>query len=132
MRRAFAPVNWRDGGLTWLRGELSKSSFASRQNDPRTSIECIAAARYISTMTNDLILSDPEIMGGTPCIRGTRMTVYAVEARLRTETPAELIAEYPHLTLEEIEAANRYAIEHPFVELPDARPWRHPKQDAAE
>ena len=83
-------------------------------------------------MDDTLILSDPEIMGGTPCIRGTRMTVYAVEARLRSETPADLIAEYPHLTPEQIEAALRYAAKHPFVEHPDARPWRRPRRDAAE
>ena len=83
-------------------------------------------------MDDTLILSDPEIMGGTPCIRGTRMTVYAVEARLRSETPADLIAEYPHLTPEQIEAALRYAAKHPCVEHPDARPWRRPRRDAAE
>lgn len=72
----------------------------------------------------DHILSDPSIMGGTPCIRGTRMTVYAVAARLRAETPADLMADYPHLTLDQIEAAARYAAAHPFVEVPDSRPWR--------
>lgn len=83
---------------------------------------------YVST---DLILVDPEIMGGTPCIRGTRMTVYAVAARLQTETPAELIFEYPHLTPEQIEAAVQYAGKYPFVELPDGRPWRRNRHSDA-
>ena len=47
-------------------------------------------------MSNDLILSDPEIMGGTPCIKGTRLTVYAVAARIRGgESVAELLDGYP-------------------------------------
>ena len=59
------------------------------------------------------------------------MTVYAVAARRRTETTADLIAEYPHLTPEEIEAAVGYAAEHPFIELPGARPSRHGKRSDA-
>lgn len=83
-------------------------------------------------MPNDIIHSDPEIMGGTPCIKGTRMTVYAVEARLRADTIEQLIAEYPHLTREQIAAAVDYAARHPFVENPDGRPWRRDKRaDAA-
>ena len=84
----------------------------------------VFAGNKYADLSNDLILSDPEIMGGTPCIRGTRMTVYAVEARLRSETAADLIAEYQHLTVEQIEAAVQYAVKHPSVEHPDARPWR--------
>jgi uncharacterized protein (DUF433 family) len=78
------------------------------------------------------ILSDPAIMGGTPCIRGTRLTVYAVAARLRVETAADLIDEYPHLTIEQIEAAAAFAAAHPFSEDPSSRPWqRRRESDAA-
>jgi uncharacterized protein (DUF433 family) len=79
----------------------------------------------------DHILTDPVIMGGTPCIKGTRMTVYAVAARLRAETPADLIAEYPHLKLEQIEAAARFAADHPFAEAANSRPWRGERQSDA-
>ena len=76
-------------------------------------------------MTDPLILSDPEIMGGTPCIKGTRLTVYAVAARLNGgDTVAELIEDYPHLTLEGIQAAAEFAARVPYEEEPDGRPWR--------
>jgi uncharacterized protein (DUF433 family) len=76
-------------------------------------------------MDNTLILEDPEIMGGTPCIRGTRITVYAVAARIRGgETIAELLNGYPDLGPEHVAAAIEYADRVPFVEHPDGRPWR--------
>ncbi len=47
----------------------------------------------------DLIRIDPEIMGGTPCIAGTRITVYAIAARFNGgETVEELIADWPYIT----------------------------------
>ena len=85
-------------------------------------------------MTNsrdDLILSDPEIMGGTPCIKGTRLTVYVVAARIRGgETVAELLDGYPpEFTEEHVRAAIEYADRVPFEEHPDGRPWRKKKAD---
>ena len=81
----------------------------------------------------DLIISDPEILGGTPCIVTTRLPVYAVAARLRAgETAASIFDGYPDLTEEHALAALAYAQAHPFVEHPDARPWRKLKADAAE
>lgn len=66
-----------------------------------------------------------EIMGGTPVIRGTRMTVYAVRGRLDGGDPMEdLLSEYPHINREAFETALLYARTHPFVGRPGGRPWR--------
>lgn len=79
-------------------------------------------------MADDLILADPEIMGGTPCIKGTRITVYAVAARIGGgETVAELLDGYPDLDERHVRAAIAYADQVPFVEDLDARPWRKVK-----
>lgn len=85
-------------------------------------------------MADQLILSDPEIMGGTPCIRGTRLTVYAVAARIRGgESVAELLDGYPpEFTEAHVRAAIEYADRVPFVEHPDGRPWRKTHKQAAE
>ena len=81
---------------------------------------------------SDLIRVDPEIMGGTPCIAGTRITVYAIAARFNGgETIEELLADWPYITKAQIEAAVDYAARTPFVEDPDGRPWRKVKADAA-
>ena len=84
---------------------------------------------------DQLIVSNPEVMGGTPCLKGTRLTVYAVRARIKGgETVAELLAGYPpELTEVHVRAAIDYANRVPFVEAPDSRPWRGggAKQSAA-
>jgi uncharacterized protein (DUF433 family) len=82
----------------------------------------------------DLIRIDPEIMGGTPCIAGTRITVYAIAARFNGgETVEELIADWPYITRAAVEASIAYAARIPFAEDPDGRPWRKakPKAEAA-
>jgi uncharacterized protein (DUF433 family) len=76
-------------------------------------------------MESDLILIDPDIMGGTPCIRGTRITVYCVAARINGGDPVEQVLEdYPYISKAEIAAAVAYAARVPFEEDPDGRPWR--------
>ena len=85
-------------------------------------------------LKSDLIVSDPDILGGTPCIISTRMPVYAVAARYKAGEPAaEIIDGYPDLSVAHVLAAVSYASAHPFVEDPDGRPWRKPsRREAAE
>ncbi len=70
------------------------------------------------------IVVDPEILGGTPVIRGTRLSVYAVRARLEGgETLDDMRADYPHVSRAALEAAALYARAHPLVGRPSGRPW---------
>jgi len=56
------------------------------------------------------ITSDPEICGGRPCIKGTRMRVAdIVEAIAHGATPEELLADFDYLTADDIAAALLYA-----------------------
>ncbi|WP_397546606.1 DUF433 domain-containing protein [Rhodothermus marinus] len=55
------------------------------------------------------IVLDPEIMGGKPTIRGTRITVGTILNQLRFQTREELLQDYPELTPEDIDAALAYA-----------------------
>ena len=56
------------------------------------------------------ISHDMEIMGGKPCIKGTRCTVGMIVSRLSEGMTAEaLVAEYPYLSLEDVAEALRYA-----------------------
>ncbi len=85
-------------------------------------------------MTNDLIRSDPDILGGTPCIVSTRLPVYAVAARVKAgESAASILDGYDDLTDEHVKAAVAYAELHPFFEDPNGRPWRsRPQWQAVE
>jgi uncharacterized protein (DUF433 family) len=70
------------------------------------------------------ITVDQEIMGGTPVIRGTRMTVYSVLGQIdHGDSIDDILGDNPHLTRAAIEAAVIYARTHPFVARPDGRPW---------
>ena len=72
------------------------------------------------------IVSDPEILGGTPVIAGTRLTVYAILGRMQDgETVGDLAADYPEVPREAFAAAELYARTHPLRGRPSGRPWRN-------
>jgi uncharacterized protein (DUF433 family) len=53
---------------------------------------------------------DPDICGGRPCIRGTRMRVSdLIEMLASGASKAEILADYDYLTDEDISAALAYA-----------------------
>ncbi|WP_022853069.1 DUF433 domain-containing protein [Thermodesulfatator atlanticus] len=58
----------------------------------------------------DRITFDPNIMGGKPCIRGTRVTVGAILGLLASGTNKKEILElYPYLEEEDIDQALAFA-----------------------
>jgi uncharacterized protein (DUF433 family) len=60
-------------------------------------------------MTTERIEMNLAVMMGKPVIRGTRITVELLLRKLAEgETEAELLEDYPHLTLEDIRAAIAY------------------------
>ena len=51
------------------------------------------------------ITCDPNVMAGKPVIRGTRLTVaYILNLRAHGATEEEILAEYPGLTPEDLQA----------------------------
>lgn len=61
-------------------------------------------------MTSDRIEIHPKVMLGKPMIRGTRIPLELLVAKLRDGTTQEdLLDAYPRLTQADIEAAIRYA-----------------------
>jgi uncharacterized protein (DUF433 family) len=56
------------------------------------------------------VTHDPAVMGGRPCLRGLRVTVGTIIGLLATEHSAdEILAAYPYLEKEDIQAALSYA-----------------------
>lgn len=74
--------------------------------------------RYITT--------DPEIFGGVPIIKGTRIPVYAIHGRLADgDTIDDLLEDYPEISREAFVTADIYARTHPERGRPvvAGRPW---------
>lgn len=58
----------------------------------------------------DRIVSDPEILGGKPVIRGTRISVEMILEWMGSGASREdIVQQYAHLTEEDVEQALRYA-----------------------
>ncbi len=72
------------------------------------------------------ITSEAGILGGTPVIAGTRLTVYAVLGRLQDgDGVDDLVEDHPGIPREAFEAAALYARAHPLRGRPSGRPWRN-------
>lgn len=70
------------------------------------------------------IVQDDAILGGTPVIRGTRMTVYSVLGRIEHgDSIDDILEENPDISRDALTAAVTYARAHPLVGRPGGRPW---------
>ena len=59
------------------------------------------------------ITSDPAVMMGKPCVRGTRITVELILRKLGYgNTIDELLADYPHITREDVLAAQAFVADY--------------------
>jgi uncharacterized protein (DUF433 family) len=72
-----------------------------------------------------IIVSDPDILGGSPVIRGTRITANSILGRLNDgETVESILEDYPYLDRTSIEAAALYARANPPRGRPSGKLWR--------
>ena len=76
---------------------------------------CAAAGvhrSYHRSVNFERITTDPDVMGGLPCIRGLRFPVATVVAMVADGmTNEEILAEHPDLTPEDIHESLLYAAE---------------------
>ena len=57
------------------------------------------------------IVCDPEVLGGNPCIKGTRISVeFVLELAASGASRDDILRAYPHLSDEDVEEAMRYAV----------------------
>lgn len=64
-------------------------------------------------MTYERIEINPEVMGGKPVIRGTRLPVETILRKLGAGlTPEAIMADHPRLTLDDIRAAQAFAADY--------------------
>jgi uncharacterized protein (DUF433 family) len=71
-----------------------------------------------------LVVSDPDILGGDPVFRGTRIPVHLIATLLgQGSTEQELLEAYPRLTAEMVQRAPIYASAYPQRGRPRRQPW---------
>jgi uncharacterized protein (DUF433 family) len=64
-------------------------------------------------MKHEMIEINPQIMGGKPVIKGTRLTVELILRELGGGMPVDdMLAEHPRLTIEAIRAAQSFAADY--------------------
>ena len=70
---------------------------------------------------HDRIVRDPHIVGGEPVIKGTRVTLRTVLASLAEgATTAEILADFPTLTEDDVRAPTAFAATSAQEDLPIA------------
>jgi uncharacterized protein (DUF433 family) len=58
------------------------------------------------------VTSNPEIMGGMPCVRGTRVPAATIVMELRAgSSDVDIFHHYPSLPIDGIDAVRRWAVE---------------------
>ncbi|MEJ1161821.1 DUF433 domain-containing protein [Prosthecomicrobium sp. N25] len=66
------------------------------------------------------IVSNPEIMGGRPCIAGTRIPADAIVAQIRAGlADADIFRHYPGLPVDGIEVVRTWALDQGLSLTPD-------------
>jgi uncharacterized protein (DUF433 family) len=122
LREWFAPVDL-DTPLGRELYEALRIFLASESRFPRQTVEiCVlkseldrasdssVASRSLDRRLLARITADPGVCGGRPCIRGTRMRVSDIVDMIAAgATPAEIVADFPYVTEEDITAALAFA-----------------------
>jgi uncharacterized protein (DUF433 family) len=116
-RKVFDALGDAPRNVVSLEGGLIKIDL----REPR---RALAASLRDLRWARRLVVSDPEILGGDPVFRGTRVPVHLVaESVAQGSKTAELIKSYPRLTAEMIRLAPVYAAAYPLRGRPRRQPW---------
>ena len=82
--------------------------------DTASVADVVARTRRYLDARDRWIASDPQVKGGVPVIRGTRIGVHSVKQRLDGgDTIHDLVADFPEIPPEAFEAAALYSQTHP-------------------
>ena len=117
-RKVFDAVAEAPRNTVSLEGGLIKIDLREPRRALAASLRDLRRARRLA-------VSDPQILGGDPVFRGTRVPVHVIaELVAQGSSPAELIEGYPRLTAEMIRLAPVYAAAYPLRGRPRRQPWR--------
>jgi len=84
----------------------------------------LAASLRELRRARQLVTSDPDIKGGEPAFRGTRVQVHLIAGLIaQGESAEDLLASYPRINSEMIRLAPIYAAAYPLRGRPRKQPW---------
>jgi uncharacterized protein (DUF433 family) len=93
--------------------------------DLREPRRALAASLWALRRARSLVISDPDILGGDPVFRGTRVPVHSIATLVgQGSTQAEILQGYPRLTPEMLQLAPVYAQAYPLRGRPRKQPWQ--------
>jgi uncharacterized protein (DUF433 family) len=117
-RRVFDALATAPRNEISLEGGLLKIDLREPRRELAASMRDLRRARRT-------VVSDPEILGGDPVFRGTRVPVHLIAELVAQGTkPTELMESYPRVTAEMIRLAPVYALAYPLRGRPRKQPWR--------
>jgi len=101
--------------------------FGGLSLDIKDIVKEVRSKLILLNRARKMVIEDPEIRGGEPCIRGTRIGVYEIGAMLEQgASEEELLAGYPSLHREQLRLARIYAHAYPRRGRPPRHPWHRP------
>ena len=116
-RELFEALTDAERSTVSLEGGLIKVDLREPRRELASALRELRRARQ-------LVVTDPEIFGGEPVFRGTRVPVHAIAAQLGGgETEAGLREAYPRLTGDMVRLAPLYAAAYPSRGRPRTQPW---------
>lgn len=117
-REVFDALAGASRNTVLVEGGFLKIDLREPRRELATSLRTLRRARR-------LVCCDPDVLGGEPVFRDTRIQVHLIATLLRQgSTEAELLAGYPRLTAEMIRIAPIYADAYPLRGRPRTQPWR--------
>jgi uncharacterized protein (DUF433 family) len=120
-RKVFDALAEAPRNVVSLEGGLLKFDLREPRRELAASLRDLRRAR-------SLVVTDPEILGGDPVFRGTRVPVHMIaDLVAQGSAQAELLEGYPRLTAEMIRLAPVYAAAYPLRGRPRNHPWRDQK-----
>jgi len=116
-REVFAALATAPRNTVSLEGGFLKIDLQEPRRELATKLRELRRARA-------LVVSDPDIMGGDPVFKGTRIPVHMIaDIRAQGETAQDLLESYPRLTAEMVRLAPVYAAAYPLRGRPRKQPW---------
>jgi len=115
----------------WQKTGARSMSFAGLVVDFRAIAAQVRASLSKLERARRMVVRDPEVRGGDPVVRGTRIPVYLISDMLEQGAgEEEILSGYPALKRENLDLARIYARAYPRRGRPPKHPW-HANEAAA-